>query len=86
MFNLDAVKRGDCVRVRRVGDTAWRNGFVTKTGERDLEILYSNIQNNAASYLQISAVDVSVGIWEIYWTADFQTINYENNAGGGAGV
>jgi hypothetical protein len=85
-FDLDAIHRSDCVRIRRMGDTAWRNGFVTKTGERMIEIMYSNVQNNATSYLQITAVDVAVGVWELYWTTDFQNIQYEPGAGGGDGV
>jgi hypothetical protein len=85
-FDLSAVHRGDCARVKRAGDTAWRNGFVTKITESVIEVLYCNIQNNATSYLTITAVDVAVGVWEVYWTADFQTINYENNAGGGLGA
>ena len=45
-----------------------------------MRMLYCNIQNNATSYLDVLAADVAVGIWEIYWTRDFQTVNYEYNA------
>ena len=42
--------------------------------------MYCNTQNNASSYLDITAADVAIGVWEIYWTRDFQTVNYECNA------
>jgi hypothetical protein len=83
IFDLAEIKRGDAISVRRAGETKFRNGLVTKTSESQLEILYSNIQNNSTSYLQISAVDVAVGVWEIYWTTDFKTINYQPGAGVG---
>ena len=88
VFDLSQIHRGDCIRVRRTGDTAFRNGFVTEVTDDKLRMLYCNTQNNATSYLDVRAVDVAVGVWEIFWTADFQTVNYENNAPGtgGAGV
>ena len=36
--------------------------------------------NNSATIRDVLAADVAVGIWEIYWTRDFQTVNYEYNA------
>jgi hypothetical protein len=41
-----------------------------------IEILVSNIQNNATSFMQVMAGDVAIGVWEIWWTTDFQTVNY----------
>lgn len=79
VFDLTAIHRGDCVRIKRNGDTAYKNGFVTKVDEGRIEILYSNTQNSASSYLAVLAVDVAIGVWEIWWTTDFQTVNYENN-------
>ena len=29
-FDLSQVRRGDCIRVRRAGDTTAKNGFVTE--------------------------------------------------------
>ena len=82
VFDLSQIRRGDCIRVRRTGDTAFRNGFVTEAASDKLRLLYCNTQNNATSYLDILAADAAVGVWEIYWTTDFQTVNYENNAPG----
>lgn len=79
IFDLSAIHRGDCVRIKKAGDITFKNGFVTQTSETQIQILYCNTQNNATSYLMILAADASVGVWEIYWTSDFQTINYENN-------
>lgn len=79
-FDLAQIRRGDCIRVKRAGDATARNGFVTEVTANKLRLLYCNTQNNATSYLDIPAADVSVGVWEIYWTRDFQTVNYENNA------
>jgi len=80
-FDKTIVNRGDAIRFRRAGDTSFRNGIITKIADSQIEILHSNIQNNATSFAQINAADVAVGVWEIYWTADFVTINYQ--AGGG---
>lgn len=80
VFDLSQISRGDCIRVRRTGDKEFRNGFVTEAGEGKLRLLYCNTQNNATSYLDILAADVAIGVWEIYWTRDFQTVNYEYNA------
>lgn len=79
-FDLAQVGRGDCIRVKRAGDTTARNGFITEATATRLRILYCNTQNNASSYLDITAADVAIGVWEIYWTRDFQTVNYECNA------
>jgi len=87
VFDLEQIRRADCIRIRRTGDTEYRNGFVTETAPGRIRLLYCNVQNNASSYLDITAADVAVGVWEIYWTRDFQTVNYEYNAasaGGGA--
>lgn len=78
-FDLSQIRRGDCVRVKRSGDITAKNGFVTDVRADRLQILYCNTQNNATSYLNICAADVAIGVWEIYWTSDFQTVNYENN-------
>jgi hypothetical protein len=88
VFNLAEIRRGDCVRVRKAGDATFRNGFVTKAAEPTIEILYCNTQNNATSYLRISATEAAAGLWEIYWTEDFSTIYHETDAesGGGAGA
>jgi hypothetical protein len=85
-FDIDIIKRGDCVRAKRAGDTIYRNGIVTKVTESMVEVLYSNVQNNATSFINIYAVDVAVGVWEIFWTCDFKTINYHPGAGGNNGA
>lgn len=77
VFDLSLVQRGDCIRFRRAGDTVARNGFVTEAKSNKLTILYCNVQNNACSYIDIKAADVALGIWDIFWTQDFQTIYHE---------
>lgn len=81
-FDLEAIHRGDCIRIRRTGDTTYKNGFVTKISEKEIQILYCNTQNNATSYITVTAADVAIGVWEVWWTTDFQNINYEYNGGG----
>jgi hypothetical protein len=83
VFDLSIVKRGDAVRLRRAGDTAFRNGLITRVSDSQIELIYANIQNNATSYTRISAADVAAGLWEIYWTTDFVTVNYQPGAGSG---
>ncbi len=87
-FDTTQIQRGDCVRIRRTGDTTARNGFVTEVAPERLRVLYCNTQNNAASYLDVTAADAATGVWEIYWTHDFQSVNYEYNAPqtGGSGA
>lgn len=81
-FDLEAVHRGDCIRIRRAGDTTCKNGFVTKVNEKEIQILYCNTQNTATSYCTITAADVAIGVWEVWWTEDIQNVNYEYNGGG----
>ncbi len=81
-FDLEAIHRGDCIRIRRAGDTTYKNGIVTKVTEKEIQILYANTQNTATSYATITAADVAIGVWEVWWTTDFQTVNYEFNGGG----
>lgn len=81
-FDLDAIHRGDCIRIQRAGDTTFKNGIVTKVTDKEVQILYANTQNTATSYVTITAADVAIGVWEVWWTTDFQTVNYEYNGGG----
>jgi len=80
VFDRAIVNRGDAIRFRRAGDTAFRNGIITKASDTQLTVLHSNIQNASTSFVQIDAADVAVGVWEIYWTTDFVTINYQPGA------
>jgi len=84
-FDSAAISRGDVIRVRRATDTTARNGIVTRVTDTMLEILISNVQNNATSFLQVMAGDVAIGVWEIYWTTDFVTININPAATVGGG-
>lgn len=77
VFDLSLIHRGDCLRFQRKGDTTARNGFVTEAREKKLTVLYCNVQNNACSYIDIAASDVEAGVWDIYWTTDFQTVSHE---------
>ena len=77
VYDLPQIQRGDCIRIRRAGDTTARNGFVTEAAADRLVVLYCNVQNNATSYLEVLAADVAVGAWEIYWTTDFQDVKHE---------
>jgi len=77
-FDKTVINRGDSIRVRRATETpvTGRNGIVTRITDTMIEILVSNIQNNATSFMQVMAGDVAIGVWEIWWTTDFQTVNY----------
>ena len=86
VFDLTIVNRGDAIRFRRAGDTTFRNGIITRASNDQVEVLFSNIQNASTSFAQINAVDVAIGVWEIFWTTDFVTINYQPGAGGNTGV
>lgn len=81
VFDLSLIQRGDCIRIRRAGDTTARNGFVTEAKADKLTVLYCNVQNNACSYIEITAADVALKVWDVYWTQDFQTVNHEGDEG-----
>lgn len=77
VFDLGLIGRGDCIRIKRKGDTTARNGFVTEARKDRLTVLYCNIQSNACSYINITAEDVELGAWEVCWTRDFETVYKE---------
>ena len=77
VFDLTQIHRSDCISIKRTGDTTFRNGFVTEVSPGRITLLYCNIQNNATSYLNVYATDIVNGMWEIYWTSDFITVNHE---------
>ena len=81
VFDLEKVNRGDAVRFRRNGDTVFRNGIITRTDKGIIEILHSNVQNTATTFSQMLAADVAIGMWEVFWTTDFVTINYQPSGG-----
>ena len=83
VFDTDIIKRGDVIRIRRATDTTLRNGIVTRVEPNQMQILFSNVQNTATSFLHVEAADVEIGVWEIWWTTDFVTINYHPAASGG---
>ena len=80
VFDLTQIHRGDCISLKRNGDTTFRHGFVTEAKPDRLTVLYCNIQNNATSYINIYAADIPNKLWEIYWTNDFITIQHEPEA------
>ena len=79
VFDLSLIHRGDCVRFKRAGDTTARNGFVTEAKPDKINVLYCNIQNNACSYIEITAADVALKVWDVFWTSDFQTVYHEGD-------
>lgn len=76
LIDTSQVTRGDCIRVRRTGDTTYRNGFVTEVDAEKIRLLYCNIQNNATSYMDLTAADIALGAWEVFRTTDFITIDH----------
>ena len=81
VFDLTAINRGDNIRIRRATDANARNGIVTRLDENRMQILWANVQNNATSFMDVDATDVAIGVWEIWWSSDMQTINYHPAAG-----
>lgn len=82
VFDTGIIKRGDAIRFRRRTDTTLRNGIITRVEPNQMQILFSNVQNTATSFLHVEAADVHIGVWEIWWTTDFVTINYKPPAVG----
>ena len=81
VFDLSLIGRGDCIHIKRKGDTTARNGFVTEARKDRLTVLYCNVRNNACSYINITAEDVEMKAWDVYWTRDFQTVYHEGDEG-----
>ena len=40
-FDTAQIQRGDCVRIRRTGDTTARNGFVTEVTPVSFSVIFS---------------------------------------------
>ena len=79
VFDLEKIRRGDCIRFRKNGCQEGRNGFVVEAREDRLTVLYCNIQNSACSYMDILAEDVALKAWDVYWTRDFKTVIHEGD-------
>jgi len=84
VFEKDAILRGDNIRVRRATESAGRNGTVSRVTDTMLEFVFVDVHNNANRFMQIEAKDVAVGLWEIWWSSDMQTVNYQPVGGGSA--
>ena len=80
-FDTDAIHKGDCIRFKRAGSSCWKNGFVTRVTEQLIDVLHYNAQSGQTNSQMLLAVDVAIGVYEVYWTTDFKTVNYENNVG-----
>jgi len=81
VFDLETIKRGDSIRIRRATGSEFRNGIVTRLDKNQMQILYANVQNNGTSFMTVDAADVAIGVWEIWWSSDFVTVNYNPPAG-----
>ena len=85
VFDLSAIKRSDAIRVRRATGNDFRNGIVSRLDKNQVQVLVVNPQSNANSFLIMDAGDVAIGLWEVWWTMDFLTVNYQPSAGSNSG-
>jgi hypothetical protein len=74
VFDSSAVYPGNCIRARKSGWDCFLNGFITAVTQEKITCLYYVSSGNAANYFDISPEEIAAGLWEIYWTADFQNI------------
>ncbi len=81
LFDEKAISRGSAIRVKRGDDLHYRIGLVQEVKPDRLRILYSNVQNNSISYLDIPSSEVGAGMWEIAWTKDLYEVFYEGRNG-----
>jgi len=77
-FDKSAIRKNDAIRVQYAKDRNPKNGFVTQVCEDTIQMMYGNPQGNSTSFLMIPAVEVAAGLWDIFWTSDFITINHES--------
>lgn len=84
VFDLTVVHAGDAVRVCRASETTAHNGIITQAYDRQLQVLVPHMQSNATRFMLVDAADVAKGMWDIWWTADFETINHSPPVGKGA--
>lgn len=75
-FDSTVINRGDGIRIRRATESTPINGIVTRLTDTMLEILVNAPQGNSTRFLQLAAGDVAIGVYEVWWTTDFVTINY----------
>lgn len=80
IFDLSVIGRGCCIHLLRKGDVTPKNGIVTEAHKDKITVLYVNTQNSTCSYIDIGALEVSLGAWEIRWTCDFETIYKEGES------
>lgn len=76
-FDVTAIQKGACIRAKRSDYSDFRNGFVTEVTTGTLTVLYANDSGTGANYYTIAADEVAAGLWQIYWTSDFATVNTE---------
>lgn len=81
LFDEREIFRGCAVRVKRRDDLQWRMGLVQSVMPEKMRVIYSNVQNGAISYLDISSSEVASGMWEIAWSKDLVEIFYEGGEG-----
>ena len=83
IFNTESIRQGDCIRFRRATDNVFRNGIITRLDPHQMQVLFANLPQNTTSFMTLDAADAAIGLWEIWWTQDFVTVNYHPPAGGG---
>jgi hypothetical protein len=75
-FDLSAIHHGDVIRVKRAEEQHAINGIVMRANERDLLVLVAASHGNSTRYFDITALEVSAGVYELWWTSDFVTIDH----------
>lgn len=80
-IDTSAISSGCCVRAKRTGWMDWRNGFVTEVVPDHVTVLYSTGAGNAVNYFDVPADEVAAGLWQMYWTADFVTVQQQGVTG-----
>lgn len=74
IFDSSTIQPGNCIRAKRSGWDDFRNGFVTRVDDDKITCVYYVSSGNAVNYFEVDSDEVAAGLWEIYWTDDFQNV------------
>ena len=72
-FNPEIVKQHGLIRAKYRSWKAFRNGLITFVQGDVATALFQTGVNATTSYYRIKASEVESGLWEIFYTNDFET-------------
>lgn len=69
-FDLKEIQSGCAIRFQLSHEQLFRMGVITKVTETSLRVVYVQKGTNATAWVDISARDVDLGLWNIIYSKD----------------